>query len=140
MPVDLQYAALLARIKPYQSKRRSESAAFLIWYLVNYYRLDELEATDCVCNLAGDKGIDGIYVNEGGGGTIDVFHSKISQRAAARIGDKPLHEFAGALTQFQSAHALQNLSARGPGQHCGQPQHRRQHEAAPLAQGFPAVS
>jgi hypothetical protein len=86
MPVDLQYAALLARIKPYQSKRRSESAAFLIWYLVNYYRLDELEATDCVCNLAGDKGIDGIYVNEGGGAerlTSSTVRSASGQRRAS---------------------------------------------------------
>lgn len=116
MPIDRQYAALLARIKPYQSKRRSESAAFLIWYLVNYYRLDELEATDCVCDQAGDKGVDGIYVNEGAG-TIDVFQSKISQRAASRIGDKPLREFAGTLTQFRSPDALENLiDAAGAGQ------------------------
>jgi len=107
MPIDLSYSALLARIKPYQSERRSESAAFLIWYLVNYYRLDELEATDCVCDQSGDKGIDGIYINEGAG-TIDVFQSKISQRAAAHIGDKLLREFAGTLTQFHSAPALQN--------------------------------
>ncbi|WP_343731111.1 hypothetical protein [Duganella sp.] len=65
MSIDLRYAALLARIQAYQGARRSESAAFLIWYLVNYYRLDELEATDCVCDQAGDKGIDGIYVNQG---------------------------------------------------------------------------
>ncbi|NVM78676.1 hypothetical protein FHW83_004506 [Duganella sp. SG902] len=110
MPIDLRYSALLARIKPYQSARRSESAAFLIWYLVNYYRLDELEATDCVCDQSGDKGIDGIYINEGAG-TIDVFQSKISQRAAARVGDKQLREFAGTLTQFRSAPALQNLMA-----------------------------
>lgn len=116
MPIDLRYAALLARIKPYQSARRSESAAFLIWYLVNYYRLDELEATDCVCDQSGDKGIDGIYINEGAG-TIDVFQSKISQRAASRIGDKPLREFAGTLTQLQSVYALHNLmETAGEGQ------------------------
>jgi hypothetical protein len=118
MAIDLPYPALLARIKPYQSERRSESAAFLIWYLVNYYRLDELEATDCVCDQSGDKGIDGIYLNEGAG-TIDVFQSKISQRASARLGDKPLREFAGTLTQLQSAPAMQNLlDSAGDAQAC----------------------
>jgi hypothetical protein len=108
VPIDLRYTALLGLIQPHQSKRRSESAAFLIWYLINYYRLDELEAADSVCDQSGGKGVDGIYVNEGAG-TIDVFQSKISQRAAARIGDKPLREFAGSLTQFGSSEALQNL-------------------------------
>lgn len=108
MSIDLRYPALLSRIRPCQSERRSESAAFLIWYLVNYYRLDELEATDCVCDQPGDKGIDGVYINEGAG-TIDIFQSKISQRAAGCIGDKQLREFAGSLTQFHSAPALQNL-------------------------------
>lgn len=108
MGLDLSYPKILDCITQYKSAQRSESAAFLIWYLVNYYRLDELEATDCVCDQSGDKGVDGIYVNEGAG-TIDIFQSKISQKAASSVGDKQLREFKGTLTQFESLAALQNL-------------------------------
>lgn len=82
MALDLTYPAILQYVTPYKGAKRTESAAFLIWYLVNYYRLDELEATDCVCDQSGDKGVDGIYVNDGAG-TIDIFQSKISQKAAS---------------------------------------------------------
>jgi hypothetical protein len=108
MALDLSYPKILEYIVPFKGTQRSESAAFLIWYLVNFYRLDELEATDCVCDQSGDKGVDGIYVNEGAG-TIDVFQSKISQKAGSSVGDKQLREFKGTLAQFESVAALQNL-------------------------------
>lgn len=108
MSLDLSYPQILDSISAYNSANRTESAAFLIWYLVTYYRLDELEATDCVCDQSGDKGIDGIYVNEGAG-TIDIFQSKISQKPKSSIGDKQLREFRGSLTQFESVAALENL-------------------------------
>lgn len=108
MSLDLSYPQILKYISQFKGAQRSESAAFLIWYLVNFYRLDELEATDCVCDQSGDKGIDGIYVNEGAG-TIDVFQSKISQKVGSSVGDKQLREFKGTLAQFESVEALQNL-------------------------------
>jgi hypothetical protein len=110
MAIDLTYPNILTYISPYQSGKRTESAAFLIWYLMNYYRLDELDATDCVCDQHGDKGVDGIYVNEGSG-TIDIFQSKISQKANSSVGDTQLKEFQGTLTQFQSAETLANVVA-----------------------------
>ena len=86
MAIDLTYPSILTYISPYKSDKRTESAAFLIWYLVNYYRLDELDATDCVCDQHGDKGVDGISVNEAAE-TIDIFQSKISQKANMSVGD-----------------------------------------------------
>ncbi|WP_031359908.1 AIPR family protein [Caballeronia sordidicola] len=108
MKPDLSYPAILEIIAPYKSNKRTESAAFLAWYLANYYRLDNLEAIDCICDQPGDKGVDGIYVNEGAG-TIDIFQSKISQKANSSIGDTQLKEFHGTLAQFQSVESLQNL-------------------------------
>lgn len=108
MKPNLSYPAILDIIAPYKSDKRTESAAFLAWYLANYYRLDELEAIDCICDQPGDKGVDGIYVNEGAG-TIDIFQSKISQKDNSSIGDTQLKEFHGTLAQFQSVQALQNL-------------------------------
>lgn len=110
MVIDLKYPNILTYISQYKSDKRTESAAFLIWYLVNYYRLDELDATDCVCDQPGDKGVDGIYVNEGAG-TIDIFQSKISQKANSSVGDTQLKEFQGTLAQFQSAETLASVVA-----------------------------
>ena len=106
--IDLAYPALLEPLAPFLAPKRNESASFLIWYLNNYYRLDEVDAVDSVCDQMGDKGVDGIYVNEGAG-TIDVFQSKISQKAKSTIGDTQLKEFVGTLTQLSSKASLQKL-------------------------------
>lgn len=104
----LNYPSLLNLFKEHLAPNRTESASFLIWYLENYYRLDTLEAIDSVCDQKGDKGVDGIYVNESDS-TITVFQSKISQRSDTTIGDVILKEFVGTLAQFSSKQALQNL-------------------------------
>lgn len=102
------YPNLLKEIDFYLVNGRKESAAFLMWYLEKYYRLDKQEAIDCVCDNSGDKGVDGIYVNEALG-TIDVFQSKISQSPTKSVGDTVLKEFAGTLGQFESEDKLLNL-------------------------------
>jgi len=104
----LDYPALLDLFPQHRDKDRSESASFLIWYLENYYRLDPIDAIDAVCDQGGDKGVDGIYVNDNDQ-TITVFQSKISQRSNTTIGDAPLRDFSGTLTQFETAEALENL-------------------------------
>jgi hypothetical protein len=80
--------------------------------LENYYRLDSLDAVDSVCDQSGDKGVDGIYINDNEG-TIDVFQSKISQRPGRSIGNAALKEFHGTLSQFENSSAIQNLIDSG---------------------------
>ncbi len=92
----------------HRADKRSESASFLIWYLEKYYRLDPLEATDSVCDDSGDKGIDGIFVNESTQ-TIVVFQSKISQKRNSSVGDTSLKEFAGSLAQLSDADSVNKL-------------------------------
>lgn len=106
--IQLDYPNLLHTIKDYLVPNREESASFLIWYLENYYRLDPLEAVDSVCDRRGDKGIDGIYINENEG-TIDIFQSKISQKRTSTIGDTALKEFYGSISQFRSKETVENL-------------------------------
>lgn len=104
----LDYTNLLKEIDFYNIKGRSESAAFLMWYLEKYFRLDPENAIDSVCDNSGDKGVDGIYLNEGAG-TIDIFQSKIVQSTSKTVGDTVLKEFFGTLDQFSSKEKLQNL-------------------------------
>lgn len=102
------YPALLGQFRQHIDPKRSESASFLIWYLENYYRLETLDAVDSVCDQRGDKGVDGIFVNDNDK-TITVFQATISQSKDKTIGDRSLREFAGTLTQFQSEETLKIL-------------------------------
>jgi hypothetical protein len=114
--IDLTYPNILTLLKPHLAPKRTESASFLIWYFENYLRLDTLDAVDAVCDQKGDKGIDGIYLNSDGN-VIEVYQSRLVQKKTAKIGDKPLREFQGTLTQFASDGALKNLvSSAGNGE------------------------
>jgi hypothetical protein len=106
--ITVNYPSLLKLFPEYLNSKRSESASFLIWYLENYYRLDGLEAVDSVCDMRGDKGVDGIFVNDNDK-TITVYQSKINQSSGTTIGDSSLRTFAGALTQFKNSDSIQNL-------------------------------
>jgi hypothetical protein len=106
--IDVGYPNLLRLFPEHLDNDRAESASFLIWYLEHYYRLDPTEAIDAVCDQAGDKGVDGIFVNDSDQ-TITIFQSRISQRANATIGDTGLKEFAGTLGQFETVEKISNL-------------------------------
>ena len=105
--MDLSYPNLLELFPEHCDPGRNESASFLIWYLENYYRLDPREAVDSVCDQRGDRGIDGVIVNENTQ-TIIVFQSKISQ-ADGTIGDRSLREFSGTLQQLQNSESVAAL-------------------------------
>ncbi len=105
--MDFNYPNVLNMFQQYLDPKRNESASFLIWYLENYYRLDPQEAVDSVCDQRGDKGIDGIYVNESMQ-TIVIFQSRLSQKNTA-VGDTGLKEFAGTLLQVKDAQSVNKL-------------------------------
>lgn len=106
--INLSYPKLLKLFPDYIDPKRSESASFLIWYLENYLRLDSADAVDAVCDQSGDKGVDGIYINEDAG-CVEIYQSKIAQKEGATIGDTALKEFAGTLTQFSNEKTIRAL-------------------------------
>jgi hypothetical protein len=106
--INLDYPALLSLFPQYIDPKRSESASFLIWYLENYYRFDPQESVDSVCDQSGDKGVDGIVVNDNDQ-TITILQSRISQSKDTTIGDASLRTFAGTLTQFASQATIEQL-------------------------------
>ncbi|MFB0522127.1 MAG: AIPR family protein [Candidatus Bathyarchaeia archaeon] len=110
--LNFDYPNILGLFKDHLDPKRTESASFLIWYLENYYRLDTQEAVDSVCDQRGDKGVDGIYVNDSDE-TIDIFQARLSQSKDTSIGDAALKEFFGTLSQFTNSNALENLIATG---------------------------
>jgi hypothetical protein len=106
--VNLSYPRILELFPQHLDPKRSESASYLVWYLENYYRLDTQDAVDFVCDQRGDKGVDGIFVNDSDQ-TITIFQSRILQDTKATIGDKGLREFAGTISQFENAEKIENL-------------------------------
>jgi AIPR protein len=101
--VDLEYAKMVATIKPYTDKGRPISIAFLNWFLEHIYRLGQVAAEDAICDKSNDRGIDGIYVDENQL-EIHVLQSKTKQNGT--IGDKDLREFSGTLNQLRTPDAL----------------------------------
>lgn len=106
-PDDLCYTSLKPLLAQYEAKGRGESIAFLNWFLTNIFRLDDIEADDVICDRPNDRGIDGIYVNHIQEEVL-VLQGKLKQREST-IGDAPLRDLAGALTQFATADSVQAL-------------------------------
>ena len=96
MSLNFEFPNILSLFEEYKDPKRNSSSAFLIWYLINYYRLDEQEAIDSVCDQKGDKGIDGIYINHSEG-MIDIFQTKLTEKNGRTLGDTSLKEFVGTL-------------------------------------------
>jgi hypothetical protein len=105
---DLKFPKLQVIIKRQTASGRTESAAFLKWFLENIYRLEEIVAEDAVCDHQLDKGIDGIYIDH----ALEEIHflqSKTAQKANSTIGDTGPKNLIGSVKQFSSKSSIQKL-------------------------------
>ena len=106
---ELEFDSILRKeVNQYICSERGESAAFLIWYLKNFFRIDEQEAIDCVCDQSNDKGIDGIYVDDDEE-AVYLFQSKFSPELGKAQGDNDIRNFIGAKAWFHSASSIKEL-------------------------------
>lgn len=110
-PDELQYENLKKLTKSFEEKGRAESRSFLNWFLENIFRLDSIDADDAICDKPNDRGIDGIYIDNTQDEVI-VFQGKIRQKESS-IGDGPLRELAGTLTQVETVEGVDALLAGG---------------------------
>ncbi len=106
-PEALKYANLKPALMQYEAKGRGESIAFLSWFLENIFRLDDVSADDSICDRPNDRGIDGIYVDHTQE-EVQILQGKLKQKESS-IGDAPLRELAGTLTQLENAESVQAL-------------------------------
>ena len=106
--MDFSYPNVLKLFDEHRDPNRSESASFLLWYLQNYFRLDHQDAADAICDQRGDKGIDGIWVNDQVQ-IIHVFQARLSQNNNRTVGDTPLKEFVGTLQQLNDSESVSRL-------------------------------
>ncbi len=112
MPVlDLSYPAILNLFGDYAARGRTESNAFLAWFLQNFYRLEDTDVDDAICDHTKDKGIDGIYVSELFQ-QINVFQVWLRSAPTPKdLGDVDLKEFLGTLTQLQTPSDVRHIGA-----------------------------
>lgn len=97
---------LRSEVEIFREGFRHLGAAFLIWHLVNFFRISPEDAKDSICDNKGDKGIDGIWVDETSDEEeIYLFQSKFSPNDGADQGDNDLRNFVGAKSWFASARA-----------------------------------
>ena len=87
---------------------RSETAAFLIWFLENFFRLETQDAIDSVCDQKNDKGIDGIYVDDEEE-IVYLFQSKFSPNNNQDQGDNDIRNFIGARQWFENEESVNSL-------------------------------
>lgn len=101
---------LRSEVEIYREGFRHPSAAFLIWHLVNFFRISPEDAKDSICDNKGDKGIDGIWVDETSDEEeIYLFQSKFSPNDGADQGDNDLRNFVGAKSWFTGSGQVQKL-------------------------------
>ena len=111
---DLVYANLTGKIlHGYSLAGRTESASFLVWFLENIFRLDDVQAADAICDGPSDRGVDAIYVDHDNS-EIVFLQSKVRQNDARQIGDQPIRDFAGSITQFDTPEKVQGAIAAEP--------------------------
>lgn len=111
-PSDLLYPNLKPRLAPIVADGWSESEAFVLWFLLNVFRLDDTTAQDAICDGFDDKGVDAIYVDNDQE-IVYVFQSRLTQKTTSTQGDTDLKEFAGTLQQFSSRETLEKMIAAG---------------------------
>lgn len=109
MVLDDFFKKLRSEISDY-SNGRSESSAFIIWFLENYFRIDRQNAIDSVCDNTNDKGIDGILVDDEEE-IIYLIQSKYSPKDNQDQGDNDLRNFVGAKEWFTDSSSLNKLLA-----------------------------
>jgi hypothetical protein len=107
MELDAFYQQMREEVADYHVGR-GESAAFLIWFLENFFRLERQDAIDSVCDQTNDKGIDGIYVDDDDE-IIYLFQSKYSPNDGQDQGDNDIRNFIGARNWFENEEAINAL-------------------------------
>ncbi len=114
IPDDLKYTNLLGEILgPYAYEGRTESASFLVWFIENILRLDDVEAADAICDGPSDRGIDAVYVDHDNSEVI-FLQAKVRQNDARAIGDQPIRDFAGSVAQFSEPDLVETAIAEAP--------------------------
>lgn len=114
-PEDFNYKNLIGSVlKRHTCDGRTESAAFLAWFLENILRLSDVDAADSICDGPSDRGIDAIYIDHDNNEVV-FLQAKVRQNDSRNVGDKPIRDFAGSISQFSTPENIAKAKAEAPG-------------------------
>jgi hypothetical protein len=108
-----EYDAIEHAVAPYVVGNRTQSSALLAWFLTNAWRLDPEDVENSICDGPGDKGIDGIAVDEDLG-EIVVLQTKYRDTPEKTQGDHDLKALVGAAEYFRSPETVKALLDSSP--------------------------
>jgi hypothetical protein len=108
-----EWDAIEAEIGPHVVGTRTASAALLARFLESVWRLDPDDVDDAICDGSGDKGIDGLVVDDDLR-EITLFQTKHRTTATRTQGDADLRSLVGASAYFERPEAVDALLASGP--------------------------
>jgi hypothetical protein len=108
--LDLTYPNIIKNFGAHNVAGRLESRAFLGWFLESYFRLEEIEAQESICDGPDDKGVDGVYVDLNLERVV-VFQAKLFQNEKKTLGDSSLREFVGSIEQFKTKEKVEHVTA-----------------------------
>lgn len=119
-PDDFNYTNLVgAVLLAHTCDGRTESAAFLAWFLESILRLNDVEAADAICDGPSDRGIDAVYIDHDNNEII-FLQAKVRQNDARTVGDQPIRDFAGSIAQFSTPEQVATAVAEMPGSELSQ--------------------
>src|SRR5436853_598781 len=107
------YDQIESEVEPHLVGNRQPTAALLAGFLNAVWRQDLPEVDDAICDGTGDKGIDGIVVDDDLN-EIAIFQSKHRSKHDAGQGDKELRNLVGAAPYFESQQTIDGLLASNP--------------------------
>lgn len=110
---NLDYELIAAEIDGFHLGSRSRSAALLAWFLRTVWRLDPEDVDDCICDGRGDKGIDGLYVDESLN-ELTLFQVKHRDNPEVTQGDGDLKDLVGAAQWFETPDSVAALLDANP--------------------------
>lgn len=99
--------------QPFHTGTRTESAALLAWFLAAVWRVEPEDIDDAICDGSGDKGIDGLLVDDDLG-EITVLQTKHKVNATGQQGDLDLKNLVGAAAYFDNEATIDGLLASHP--------------------------
>lgn len=100
-------------IRPHRVGARTASAALLAWFLYAVWRIEPEDIDDAICDGAGDKGIDGLLVNEDLN-EITILQAKHRESPDRGQGDADLERLVGAAAFFETPEAVDQLIRARP--------------------------
>jgi hypothetical protein len=112
MPLS-DYQLIQDELQPYFTGSRTKSAALLAWFLEAVWRIEPEDIDDAICDGSGDKGIDGLLVDDDLA-EITVLQAKHKEKEDGRQGDLDLRTLVGTAAYFENDASVDGLLAADP--------------------------